>query len=533
MSEFNPIKFLNFEDVLYYFENPPTDWTTVSIMRYEGKDALFLFSVLIDNTEENKQKILSSDNWEVSVDISTPSFYKDGESIKYNEGIAIGDDIVLTPFTMYMESYGKYPSTVDILQNFIFYHNLRKNNEGNYVEPHDSNVVIRYGADDLIQIQTKYLRDYLAAINAILIQYFDHVRRLPNPITEIQTEERIETKLSKSNYVSSLVVTRDIDPFSKGSISILNGKNLIFPYDKPFHPDYLYFTGEDEKKYAEFVIGIDAQGKPIEKKCNEEKGLTLCYFDKKVLKKFYDAPDDYTIEYSTVYRIGIWYLSFGINREGLIHTWLDKLQFLPYEDQLHWKQYNVLPRGRMSTNFFKSQLEAKFVDTDDPAEKIKQLYNDTNAKFESELGFKLFKELSGEDKYVFKTTHILLSDEQSEFDQQISNLAKIFVDCLNKTEIENRTNWKHSNPDENRSINYLEHFLTEKSLSKQNVTNVIQGLRLIQRIRSESTAHTKSSTYKSDIAKLLGLESFNYLTVHSQILKILYCVLLAINLSLE
>lgn len=154
---------------------------------------------------------------------------------------------------------------------------------------------------------------------------------------------------------------------------------------------------------------------------------------------------------------------------------------------------------------------------------IKRGYDKTNKKFQEQFGFKLFLDLGESDKHLLKTTHVLLTEEQAEFDQQISNLAKLFVEYLNKSDLEKNTKWKPESESENKSLNYLQHFLEENfEISSSTLKEIMNGFRMIQLIRSKSSAHAKSSNYEEYVKKVLDLDTYSIKKSHFKLVNLLF-----------
>lgn len=120
-------------------------------------------------------------------------------------------------------------------------------------------------------------------------------------------------------------------------ISTDNNKQVKFNYD-PI--DYYFIEG----LYRRHEIGF----------------LTPVFFNKNVLVKFIDNPD-YTIEYGSNSSIGTiwgedWNITFGINSNNNVITWLGDLYYLPEKEQLYFKSENIPSDHNIASEFYNSHI---------------------------------------------------------------------------------------------------------------------------------------------------------------------------------
>ena len=59
-----------------------------------------------------------------------------------------------------------------------------------------------------------------------------------------------------------------------------------------------------------------------------------------------------------------------------------------------------------------------------------------NRRWEEVFGWPLFRPLVADDKHVFQSIRVPLSENQHEFDQQVLSLAKVLVDSLNEVKLQ-------------------------------------------------------------------------------------------------
>jgi len=222
-----------------------------------------------------------------------------------------------------------------------------------------------------------------------------------------------------------------------------------------------------------------------------------------VLQRYYDKPRIYTVGSGGVSCLDLWDIPFGVNDEGLIHVWLGDLGRIPYEEQQHWRLYNVQPSGGLEEAFTRRQLFAEFAESKDPIDLLHRAREQTNEKFERRFGFRLFRELAEEDSYVKKSIHLPTTREQKEVDEQLVYLAKYLVDSIDKRELEVRVLWKPPIPAEGTHTRFLDAFLIEiVKMEPSNAKRAVEPLRVLQALRSMSAAHPKSREYHRELEKI-------------------------------
>lgn len=100
--------------------------------------------------------------------------------------------------------------------------------------------------------------------------------------------------------------------------------------------------------------------------------LSPAYFRPEVLSKYKADRQKYTLEDRSITCRGAWYLkSYDINEAGQVHTYLVDLRQLPYEEQLHWRQFNEPPKAGLSKRAFTTDFEGQWHDEYDALQALK------------------------------------------------------------------------------------------------------------------------------------------------------------------
>ena len=73
-------------------------------------------------------------------------------------------------------------------------------------------------------------------------------------------------------------------------------------YLKPNHSNYKALFGENKKRYLNFIIKINKNGKEILSSCDPKSAsLASCYFEKKVLDNYKKNDNRYRIKNNVIY----------------------------------------------------------------------------------------------------------------------------------------------------------------------------------------------------------------------------------------
>ena len=416
---------------------------------------------------------------------------------------------------------GRWEDCVEISEEFRLYHNLYyrkneyKNEYGKYIccyeyirllDSGEEDVVIKIekGNNNLkVEIKVYYLRDFLAAKSMVLIRFHDHRRFSDIDLTDVGSDTLVDKKIGDT-FCYSVTINPNKEILGK-CFSRFLGKDILPPFKEPKHKDYMSLKGETQKEYVEFIIGIDEEGDPIEHTCNPDelnsKYLTPVFFKREVLKKYYDNTSKYSVEHNYIRCGYLWSISYGINDCGLVHVWLGDLGRLPYNEQLHWKQYNVPPEGNISESTIRRDLMAEPTEPDDIVDIFKNTFKNFNDFWKAKFGWYLFLPLKEEDTHYLKNLHVPTSEEPLEFEQQILALSKILQESINIPELR-----KLIGGSKEKGINLLRDVLISYfGVDKSHAEDIVKPLRVVQEIRSSGVAHRKGDGY-GKICKKLELD---------------------------
>lgn len=511
----NNISFLRFEDWHIQKEISATDWVVVARFQKDAATDFFTLSALASAAEGNLEKLLSTHEWEIDLGTFVKPFYyrNDSDEAAYY-GPSLRTEvhgIELFPFIIdrYFQDY--VPRMIELVQHFILYYNAFFIPEKCEYRCIDSNGNIQPVArmkqeqdDHIIWVDAHCLREYLTAIRCYLVRYHDHHRSIPIQESDgepLATDAKSESLRNKhSHFRLTLFLARDENDHKIRSH--LRGKDVVLPYS---------CLPIEEARFAHFITGRDEEGKVLELTCDESElnppqFLTPVFFRKEVLSKYYQEPSRYKVSDSDVWCLSIWNLPISITEEELVHVWLGDLGRIPYEDQLHWRQFNISPRGNIPEHRIRNDLLAEFVSTDEPISTFRVAFEHVQDTAKSTYHEFFFLGLDKKDKHAYETLHVPLTDEEKELDEQVQALAKVTVDSINVDLLSRESGKKINENGIKGSIDLLGAYLNKIDIDEGHTLQILRAFHAVQSIRSTGSAHRKGTKFTKAL-KQFGLDA--------------------------
>lgn len=512
-------KFMMFED---YLQRPdPQGWVTVmSTTDWSAKDCRFVFSALAST--DSVTDLLSTSDHEVRTQFGTPTLANcdGGAPFDLNDRYSDGN-IRMEPFVLRRNFHGARPDTYEIVQNFALYHDLFFDHERAAYVDLDGEEIVRVSPSSM-QVREDALRDYLAARKMVLVLYHHHRRQRDMQVADVFGTERVDKDLDGDDSIYQIVIGHFLE--NGGALSMITGKKIVRPYDEPLHRDYVSAL-DRAQDYATYDCQVN--NKRVEKSCDIESRrqpgpyLTPVFFKKDVMSKYHDSSR-YDVKDGTIWHRDFWYLEFGEN-DDLIHVWLGDLGRIPHSEQLYWKHYNVMPRGGLEGSFVRRELLGDFKPSNSKCEVLLALKSRINSNFQRRFGFELFLDVSSRGT---AEPHDLAHDEETEFNEQMLNLAKSFVDTINKE------NLRAGPQDKQTPIRLLSMFLLKHGLAHDKANKLESAFRIIQQLRSKGAAHPTGPEYEQ-LLERLGLKHVPPRDRFGRIVASFYALLSKFNSWLE
>jgi len=523
---------LIFEDWISSKEHERKDWIIVARFWKNDKEDFYTFSVCVKNCEELTTKILSNHTWDVSQDFGNPFFDSDGN---YEPMYSMEENgLIFTPFVIFRTYHDIKPAEFDLIQNFILYHQAYYSIEDSTYyrigESANAIPIVKIKKENnnfQMEVDSNELKDYLAATQSHLIRFHDHRRyfKINLENKDIKKLFNKETQKKGDNFNYSIFVS----PFNfaikeKNVFSRLKGKDIIKPFKNPANHHIWWLFDKNQKSFVTFIIDIDENGNQIEEICNEDglssyfskkenvHFLTPVFFKKKVLSKYYNAPSRFTVTSNLVSCLNLWNIPIDLTKENLIQVYLGDLGRIPYEEQLHWRRYNVIPKGDITDHRFKRDFEARFADPkEDFISDLWKLFDELQESFKSVFNEYLFRELNEDDQKIVKTIHIPLTNEWKEFDELVLFLAKLTNDSVNVEFLKKVTGKSIDEVKIKGSIDLLFKFLEDFKVDVEKISIIVKPFKMLQQIRSSGSAHRRGRNFSRVLRKynLLNLSNQN------------------------
>ena len=421
------------------------------------------------------------------------------------------------PLVLVRSFGGAFPPYFELDEEFRLYHNLADdrnrglllsfNGSGREIE------VVRI-AERQITAHLKYLRQFLAGTGLHLAIYFESHRYSHVRLVDVPEHER-ERTASKDlvrwhRTITECDFKEDAETFSR-----LLGKVILAP--SPRENAGVWPFSEDRKGNPDvaFIVSTDSDGNPIESTSDPDQlgnyfganpdayhYLTPVHFRREVLGKYFAEPDRYRVADGQLSCLSLWSCSIDNDLDSHVVVFLGDLgRDLPYEERLHWRQFNVPPEGGVSETQFRRGVLAEFADAKALDLVFRREYASLLERWQQMHGWPLFLEPATGDQHLLAMVRVPVTDSQNEFDEQVICLTKLLVDSLNERELEARVDTLDKGV---KGIGKLSAFLEETACPDRPA--IVGFLRDLQRLRSAGSAHRKGVGY-AKIASEFGLQS--------------------------
>jgi hypothetical protein len=238
---------------------------------------------------------------------------------------------------------------------------------------------IEFDGGQAIVLKSSVLDRYSAVSRTKLLRMFDFTRfrecNFPG-----WGDSRDERYLPEQPGIAVwLTVQPGVGSYSRGvqiiepRMTVASVRNQLWGVDEEEDRQYASFIAQDWKNKRIEEISC-APGATVNyfTKSDLPFELSPAYFRPEVLSKYKADRQKYTLQDRSISCRGAWYLqTYDINQAGQVHTYLVYLRRLPYEEQLHWKQYNEEPKTGLSKRAFTTDFEGQCYEGYDPLPALK------------------------------------------------------------------------------------------------------------------------------------------------------------------
>jgi hypothetical protein len=346
----------------------------------------------------------------------------------------------------------------------------------------------------LVSFKREPLELYLAASDSALIRMFDFT--LSRRLGFANWPEGAENIFSESDYFFYRQAVAD------GHAAYTRGVQIVRPA-RP-HPEIFSsmrgdWFGRRHEGHVEF-IAYDWRNKRLTK-ISTDPTATTNYFDAKenslpfelspaffrpeVLLKYKGDRDKYTIGPRDIHCRAAWTLrGYDVNEAGQVHAYICDLRNLPYSEQLHWASYNEPPKTGISERAFISDFKGEFTAHRDPLQSVLSIirrWDDHNV-----FWWKL------RDRTLLERLSTPRTASRDEWAEAFMDLSKLVIEGFDVKAIRDRLKGAElAFGKDEKSIALIEKLLD--SHSEATDTQRLEGLRIVQRIRSKVKGHSGSS----------------------------------------
>ncbi len=498
----------------------------ITVYSYKEKDngSESIYSALIPN--ESVIKKSKNYCWDLHIGDGFPEVNVFDGQLDYER---FGNDSGIEPLIIAHHFYEMRDDYREISEEFRLFHKLYHDvKEHRYIKIHESGEedIVAIVQNNQIQIRTKEIRQFLAVKNMHLAIQFDHREYSTCFLDELNLKGKNKESIFENG--ACILSFGEFTISNHKAFSRLSGKSLIKPL--PIEKCGAYcFEKDEDKKYVEFIIGETEDGEEILHTSNEDElnnnfnvypkapqYLTPVHFKKDVLNKYLEQSDKYTVNDGMLWCGSLWNFSIDNQHSDKVGAWLGDLGKLPYNEQLHWKSYNISPVGQsVSDVHYRRQILAQFTDSENIEHVFKANYTKLSDTCIELLDCNILLPLNYADEHHLKKLHLLATNEQSKFDELILSLTKIIIDSINEKKIKSII---QSDKEQKLrgSIAVLDALF--KELQVKEYEEYIQFLRDLQTLRSAGCAHRKGKSYNRAIS-IFDFNSKSLIQIFAEILE--------------
>ena len=177
--------------------------------------------------------------------------------------------------------------------------------------------------------------------------------------------------------------------------------------------------------------------------------------------------------------LSLWSCQIDNDLESYVVVFLGDLgRDLPYEERLHWRQFNIPPEGGISETNSRRSFLAQFTEPQAADLVFKDEYERLSKDWSAKFGWSFFLPLESGDVHLAKTIRIPVTNSQAEMDEQVLCLTKLLVDSLNEKEIASAAK---EVPEGAKGIGKLEAFFTTTGFGAgQSIVQFLKDLQLLR-----------------------------------------------------
>ena len=252
----------------------------------------------------------------------------------------------------------------------------------------------------------------------------------------------------------------------------------------------------EENQQEKFFVARDFENKEIAEISHETGMLpAIAFFRPEVLSKYKADREKYYFEESWIGCRSFWSLAFyGINEAGQVYAFLENLNRLPHEEQLHWKQFNEGPEAQIPHHAIKR------FSSEDPYPYCSPLASLKDKLRQLRCEWWRMRTPDAVNRAQYPVT-----GSNDEWRDEILNLDQLLVEGFEEKWLRKKAEELERAPEqEYRSLKLLEECLVGLGFEEDHARSIVAPLRKVHDLRSKLRGHASGE----ETARKLKREAF-------------------------
>ena len=347
------------------------------------------------------------------------------------------------------------------------------------------------GSGTIVTINKNALGKYTSVGKFSLCRMFDFTRYKTGGFSGWGRQKEPTRFGNGDDIFGRLVVYNGYGSYSRG----FQVKNISVPQEQVINAGWGRSSPEEAKQYASFIAHDWKNNRIAEISCDPSClasyfveselpfQITPAFFRSEVLLKYKSDREKYQLEDRSVSCRGAWHLkTFDINEVGQVHTYLIYLSRLPYEEQLHWKQYNEKPKAPLSKRALSTDFKGQSYDEYDPLRSLKYKLKKLNRAQVR------WWTLRGED--VPKKVQYPFTSSIDEWADEILHLDQLVVEGFEEKWLRRKAKELGRNPDiKLRALKLTEECLIGIGFEEDHAYELMSPFHEVHNLRSKIKGH--------------------------------------------
>ncbi len=352
----------------------------------------------------------------------------------------------------------------------------------------------------IVCIKQSSLGEYAGAENLNLLRMFDFTRYRHDSFSGWGDNRDYSEIAGYKSIHGLLTIVPGAGSFSRG-VQILDVRT---PKEKIVDAVWGKSSDDENKQYCSYLAQDWKNHRITEISCSPDClanyftksdlpfTMTPAFFRPEVLLKYKADKKKYRLQNRSVGCRGSWHLeTFDVNSAGQVHTYLVYLSRLPYEEQLHWKQYNQHPKAPISDRAYTTDFEGEFYKEYDSLMSLKGKLFNLN---EENVDWWRLRDKNAPDKVNYPYT-----DSEDEWAEEILNLDQLLIEGFEEVWLRKKAKVLGCNADDRlRSLKLIETILAKNGFEEDHAREIMSPFHIIHNLRSKLKGHTTGSDAETE-----------------------------------